>query len=242
MDLHFSTYTPSYKKVGLDLNLQKCELWGPGVSSLAALEPTTAPADMILRRVTPLPFGPTYPGVEVLGIPIDYPGSDLQTQATLSSVTSKLQVALTALEDLNDPQLGHALLRSCLDACKVMRLLKSGCSLAPNLQRHLSLTDNLIISAFEDCLGHGIPRQALLQATLPIRYGGCGIRLPSHYHIPARLAFLAGFPVNCKSLAPPAAWTTPPQGELSTLVNKASTILGAHVEPLASWKLRPSSI
>ena len=228
--------------MGLDLNLQKCELWGPGVSIVDALQPPLTPAEGIITRVRRLPFGPRHPGVEVLGLPIDYPGSDVQTDATWTSVVNKLQVALHALEELNDPQIGHTLLRSCLDACKVMHLLKSSSALAPCLPRHLAATDSLIMAVFEDCIGHSLPPMASLQATLPIRYGGCGIRLPSHYHVPARLAFLAGFPNNCARLSPPGAWTTPSQGEVNTIVNRASTFLGSHFEPLVSWKNKPTSI
>ena len=97
---------------GLSLNLHKCELWGPGVSSWDGPP---------MRLV---PWTPDQ-GLAILGVPINYPGSSVYSTAFWAATMDKLSEAVDRLASQVDPQCAHHLLRKCLDGCKVTHLLPS---------------------------------------------------------------------------------------------------------------------
>ena len=200
-------------------------------------------ADPILQQVRCVPFV-SGSGIEVLGCPVDFLGSSVQFDATWNATLDKLSLGISHLDDLQDPQVSHALLRSCLDAGKVMHLLRSSDVTRPSLRTHIARADSMILSAFEECVGGGISHTSLMQASLPFRAGGCGIRVPSHFQVPARISFLAGLPTRAKPLKPPASWLSlDSRGqEMHTLLTSASTTLGENAPPVADWKRRPGTI
>ena len=200
-------------------------------------------ADPILQQVRCVPFV-SGSGIEVLGCPVDFPGSSVQFDATWNATLDKLSLGISHLDDLQDPQVSHALLRSCLDAGKVMHLLRSSDVTRPSLRTHIARADSMILFAFEECVGGSHSHISLMQASLPFRAGGCGIRVPSHFQVPARISFLAGLPTRAKPLKPPASWLSlDSRGqEMHTLLTSASTTLGENAPPVADWKRRPGTI
>ena len=75
---------PALTQVGLEVNLSKCQLWGPGLRGAGHLD------NHPLSKVPIVPFTPER-GITVLGVPVDFPQSlksghqkwDLATQATV---------------------------------------------------------------------------------------------------------------------------------------------------------------
>ena len=105
---------PAFQAVGLQINLAKCELWGPA----APLVKQACP-DIAL-----VPWVPTS-GITVLGFPLNYPGYTVYQDSVWATCLSKLRKATESVGRMSDVQLGHHLLRQCLDACKVNHLLRS---------------------------------------------------------------------------------------------------------------------
>ncbi len=53
--------------------------------------------------------------------------------------------------------------------------------------------DEVLLSAFEDVLGDGLSKEQRMQACLPVRVGGCGLRIPSLVRPAARVSALLTF-------------------------------------------------
>ena len=104
LQAHFAT-------VGLSVNLAKCALWGPGSQQV----PFSAGVPII-------PWAPNS-GCTVLGVPIHYPGSTAHFEAFWAKTVSSLSETLDRVNALTDSQVGHHLIRACLDGCKVNHLL-----------------------------------------------------------------------------------------------------------------------
>ena len=102
---------------------------------------------------------------------MDYPGTSVQFDSTWAGTLDKLEAGIAALEDLQDPQLTHALLRACLDAGKVMALLRISDVTKPSLRTHVDRAYNMILTVFEECVGGGMTPTAQLQASLYFRSG-----------------------------------------------------------------------
>jgi hypothetical protein len=65
--------TPALRSIGLEINLAKCSLWGPGIQKEDDLHdciPDTVPLDHPIREVPIVPYGKSA-GISVLGIPCD---------------------------------------------------------------------------------------------------------------------------------------------------------------------------
>ena len=90
--------------VGLKINLWKCAVWGPGTSALSRL-----PVDHPLAVVPQRPFVPDS-GLQVLGLPVDLPGTYGCTVGVLEDARSRLRKGLNALSEVQDAQVQHALL------------------------------------------------------------------------------------------------------------------------------------
>ena len=102
--------------MGVVVNEAKCSLWGPGAR-------VDAMADGPLANVPIIPWEPES-GIRVLGLPICYPGNIAFGRSLFGKVLADLSQATTVLHTLGDTQTEHLLLRYCLDACKVMHLLR----------------------------------------------------------------------------------------------------------------------
>ena len=223
--------------VGLRVNLAKCALWGPGERLVAGL-----PDEHPLHGVASTPFLPDS-GLQVLGLPVDFPGTLGKTRCVFEDARSKLSGGLSALAAVQDSQVQHALLRSCADACKLL-FLAQGCEVgAPMVKQAMERADDDIMSTFEEVLGMPLSRPQRLQASLPMRKGGCGIKLLSTAAAPARLAFLATYAAKAAALGVPSHWSVPLEADVvSACEALAGTGVTRTLAPLAGWRERPATI
>jgi hypothetical protein len=163
---------------GLQTNLSKCQLWGPGVGRWAG--PVLGVVPWTAKE-----------GVTILGVPINYPGSHAYADKYWEQVVEKLRRAVQRVTDLVDPQCAHHLLRKCLDGCKVTHLLRS-----TNTYKGRALLEEgeeVIFGGFGDLLGCSLSPLQRVQAGLPLKVGGCGIRCPMTIRPAARIAALASY-------------------------------------------------
>ena len=206
---------------GLRLNLNKCELWGPGVSNWTGPE------------VKKIDWEPTS-GLVVLGIPINFPGSTAFAERFWAELLAKLQAAT---EHLAARQIGsqsmHHLLRKCLDGCKVTHLLRStDCYRCAPVHE----CDAIIFGALEDLIGCQLTPSQRQQATLPLKVGGCGVRGASRIRPAARIAALATFYTGGAAAVGIPDWARAPRSEwLSPVLEDLRTTLGANFDPVTSW-------
>ena len=99
---------------------------------------------------------------------------------------AKQQQALDKLVSLPDAQVQHALLRQCLDACKLQWLLRT--SPATPFPDTLRCADNALRGAMNEIVGHPLTDLQWRQACLPIRDGRLRVRSPSDVAACARVA------------------------------------------------------
>ena len=162
------------------LNPEKCTLWGPGTRHLRM----TPPYDM-LSGVKVIPFREGS-GTTVLGVPVNFPGSHVQTDALWKLVPDAVQLACSRLPSLHNTPMQHLLLQSCLDACKVTHLLRAADSFG--VQERLQQASALLRSSMEDLLGQGLSDWEWGQCRLPFRLGGLGLKCPLVVRSSARIA------------------------------------------------------
>jgi hypothetical protein len=227
--------------VGLRLNLQKCRLWGPaiqGVGDMVPRYPSPLPLDHPGRIIPVIPFTDNS-GITLLGAPIDFPGSSYHTHRLWSATVDETLELLHRLRLFPNGQIQHALLRYCLDACRVIHLQRSTVTgRAGDAPARLS---DALRTACEDMVGVGLPDAAWSQCTLPMRHGGLGVRDPLHTQPAARMAALAGIQlVGIERVGVPAIALSRPALDLSSVISALQGQLGPNFEPLAGWNANPS--
>ena len=226
---------PALASVGLELNPDKSLLWGPGVKTEGEPGdnlPDTLPLAHHLRTIPILPFGPSA-GVTVLGIPCDAHGSVVHAKKKWASAVAGTTTVLEKLRRLPDGQLRHALIRHCLDACKVNHLMRATSQLA-GLEAMSTLSDALKVAVL-DMIGCGMTNGAWEQATMPISVGGLGIRDPLTVWPEARIAALANFHARACDLGIPGDLASTPAPDALHTVQTLCNTLGGHQEPLSQW-------
>jgi hypothetical protein len=118
---------PALAAIGLDINTDKSVVWGPGIMKEGEAR-DTSPEEVRLghpiRSFTVVPFGQST-GVTVLGVPCDAPGSFTQAKNVWAKAVGATTSMLDKLRRLPDGQIRHALLRHCLDACKLNHLMRA---------------------------------------------------------------------------------------------------------------------
>ena len=63
-------------------------------------------------------------GITVLGVPVNHPGAPTATREAWVTAKEHLASLLAVLARIPDAQLAHHLLRSSLDGCRLMHLLR----------------------------------------------------------------------------------------------------------------------
>ena len=129
-----------------------------------------------------------------LGVPIDAPGMSVHADRVWDSAAAKTLHLLERLRDFPSAWIRHVLLRHCLDACKVMHLLRST-PIGSGASAVASLSDALR-QALADLVNVGMSDEAYAQATLPASLGGAGIKDPAFERGPARMAAICGFAMD----------------------------------------------
>jgi len=98
--------------LGLELNMRKTTLWGPGLATSAS--PLAASTRLHLEE-----------GTEVLGIPIHSTSYASAVEGHLSKLGAKFAHTCSAVGGLADTQSAHALMRNCLRPAKVQYALRT---------------------------------------------------------------------------------------------------------------------
>ena len=118
VSLYLERLVPKLKEIGLEVNLAKCRLWGPGIQAEGApcdSIPDQTPIDHPIRKIPIIPYGDNF-GITCLGVPCDARGSIQFAEKTWNETAKGVQSMLGQLRRLPDGQIRHALLRHCLDA------------------------------------------------------------------------------------------------------------------------------
>ena len=110
----------------------------------------------------------------MLGLPVCYPGSHAFAEELLSHLVEGMDASCKMLSNLGDSQVEQLLLRYCLDACKITHFLR-GADCIP-LQVQLRRASAVIRRTLESTLGTPMTEEQWIQATLPLRHGGLGIK------------------------------------------------------------------
>ena len=228
-------------KIGLWMNPQKCHLWGPGIQTDAAEAPAMPPdmpAGHVARRIPVTPFVPGS-GLTTLGVPADAPGGSSHSQGKWCGVIDQATEMLTKLRTLPDTQLQHALLRYCLDGCKVMHLLRTT-DCCKNEEQVARMSD-LVRRATSDLVGIDLPPLAYSQATLPIAFGGLGIKDPQVVVYQARISALTAFDIAARvAVGVPDEAVMTPAPDLSKVLEQLAVQMGPNAEPVQLWLREPN--
>jgi hypothetical protein len=148
---------------------------------------------------------------------------------------------LKRLRLLPDGQTRHGLVRHCLDACKVMYLLRSTAfSSARDAATRLSAALRQTVT---DLVGCPLTDAAWAQATLPIAYQGIGIRDPLEEWAPARIASLVHFHRSATvAVGLPEATRRVLAPDTSDTIAALQRTLDPQHDPLGRWSTDPTAI
>ena len=229
--------------VGLRLNPAKCKLWGPGVQTASTVcphYPEGLPLDHVARAIPVTAFAEGH-GLTTLGVPADAPGSTTHTATKWKETVDKTDQLLKQLEHFPTSQVRHALLRYCLDACKVTHLLRSTDS--RKAQSEVQRLSSLIRRACDDLVGMSVSDAAWQQMTLPFACSGIGVKDPLQVQPIARISAITLFERLGRDRVgiPEIAFERPFQ-DLQSTINGLHAGLGPNFEPVASWKSDNSKV
>ena len=134
-----------------------------------------------------IPWVPWTSGVKILGTPV---GRASYVRRELSAVHDKLQVALSKLECIGDPQAASHILRSCLGASKVVHLLRTASyAECHEFAKRVRL---LLLQAWSFVVGTPVPEANWPLISLPVKLGGFGATDPVVIHPQAAVASFFG--------------------------------------------------
>ena len=147
--------------VGLLLNPTKCEVFWPSGNQKFSEFPSE------VQRVVG-----SVGGVEFLGSPVF--GSEEYYCGHIAKRVDKVLQCQEKLLDMDDPQIQLLLLRSCLSSCKIDNLLRT---VPPNkgIQQLAKFDSNLRV-CLDAIIRCSTSDMSWLQASLPVRQGGLGLR------------------------------------------------------------------
>ena len=231
----------AYRALGLVCNLHKCSIWGPGVQRVGQSVPRypmEIGLDHPCRAIPVLPFLPGS-GLEVLGVPVDFPGTHDKTKAVWQAALQGLDNACSKLQSFPHGQARYLLLRYCLDGCKVNHLLRSTSCLKAS--KHVSECASVLRSAMESLVGTALSDLQWFQASMPIRMNGCGVKNPGVLHYAARIACSVGFHLRSVSeVGVPGALVAMPLPDSVCVLNALKDQLGPNFDPVQGWLAAPS--
>lgn len=179
----------SFREIGLEVNLSKCEMWGPG-ATLAANRMEDSP----LKQCRLIPWD-TDSGTVVLGTPVHHPTAggvgNRFVLAWWEQKVEALRADIAKVVDLGDAHVQHLLLSSCLTTSKVEHALRA--SDTRGCQRALDQLRDALLDGVNRTLACAATKDQAQQIFLPTREGGMGYRDPTLTWAGSRLAASAGF-------------------------------------------------
>ena len=229
-----------FSQLGLSLNPRKCFLWGPGLHpgdhlSNPAL-PTALASHSLLSSIPLLPFHPGT-GVRVLGVPVEHPATSTFRTHFLDVMVDQLEHVTDLLGLLGQPVWQYHMLVKSLDACKFFFVLRSINSSPCRTPLHRAST--VLRRALGDILGvSSVTDPTWLNAQLPTRLGGIGLKDPAILADAARLSGILTF----HSVAPRLGFGDCPGGlsdDFPSVCQGLAHWLGESFEPLAPWLRSP---
>ena len=179
----------SMSDIGLDVNLNKCEIWGPG--STMAMDHMD---DLALKKCHPIPWTPDS-GTVILGTPVHHPspqgvGNNFM-QEWWKQKTTLMATTIDRITSFGDAHVQHLLLSTCLTTNKVEHALRAsdsrGCTKALHDIR------STLLDGIQRTLNCTMDEDQATQAFLPAREGGMGYRDPCITWAGSRLAASAAF-------------------------------------------------
>ena len=232
--------------MGLSLNLGKCKLWGPGIQTVGQAEPVYPDGlaeDHPGRAVPVIPFGGDC-GITALGVPIDAPegvpgrAPSVAPECLLKwgKAVGQTNIILESLRAYPEGQVRHALLRYCLDACRVVHLLRS--TAYEDAGDSPAVLRARLQEAAQDLVGMGISEDVWEQVCLPIRLGGLGISDPHVVQPSARVAALVNLEMHGPAaVGVPRKVLQTPAPDLHVTLQRLQAQLGPNHEPVSGWLL-----
>lgn len=165
---------PRLSEIGLHLNNRKCRIFMNGLTDVRLVS--------TLEQGILSNFTVCHDGITVLGAPV---GKDAFVMKACEDVLLEVKSKFSAITSLGNAQIGHALCRLCCipTLTFLMRTVE------PRLMLNVAKSCDQLVLAYMQGLLHREPVQGnpYVQATLPIRLGGLGLRLPSTIVCPAYL-------------------------------------------------------
>ena len=149
----------SGKNCGLELRRDKCEVWSKGALNTI---------DSRIKRNS-------RDGLEILGAAV---GSPRFVASSKQKRVQKIEKLLENLGYINDPQCALGILRSCLDASKMVYSLRCNTP-SEEAINIFDEFDSFQRTTFENILGTVLSNESWHQACLPINKTGIGIRRAS---------------------------------------------------------------
>jgi len=172
-------------KLGLELNVARTMLWGPGVPGEASP----------LRRAARLELENS---MQVLGVPICIHIGDAPLSQPLTGVQAKQTMLLGKVGELSDKQSAHALMRMCLGPSRIQNALRT-LPLAETAE-FADAVSKVQCEAFTKLLGGNLSDSGWQQASLPLSEGGCGLSCAAFLAPVARLAGIIHFMAQAEGM------------------------------------------
>lgn len=170
-----STLKTNFESIGLDLNYNKCELYIHD-TSFNHLDITNK-FNLLAPNIKPV----TKETLSLLGTPI----FDDYFPDFINNTIAKFQNCADRLLEIS-PHSAFFILKSCLFVPKLTYMLR--CSPFWKYQNLLTPIDSLVQTHLETILNLKLTEHSWLQASLPVRYGGLGVRKISSVSLPAFLS------------------------------------------------------
>lgn len=174
-------------EMGLRINANKCELYvGDDVPNSASLIEQ-------FKKESPGIITVTKSDLSLLGSPVFEEGFT----TFVTSKVDKLKLLIERLGDLN-AHVSYLLLKNCLLIPKLTYLLRT--SPFWKFDNVTSMIDRMLRDSLEQILNTSLNEQQWNQATLPINFGGLGIRKVSDLALPAFLSSAFGVTISVSQL------------------------------------------
>ena len=170
-------------ELGLQLNLRKCEV--VAVGNVSAADLVGHLPDALLR--TPESSSKVLQHFELLGAPI---GDSASSQVHSKARVDQTKALLDAIGELEDPQIGLRLLRSCTGHCRIVHSMRSAPP-EPQLPAFQEF-DRQVRACFSSLTGLHLTDGQWTQASLGFAQGGLGLRAAEADAAAAYLASVGG--------------------------------------------------